>query len=716
MIVILGAGLAGLATAYFLKQRGKSVRVIERQAQHGGLARSFKWHGFWCDFAAHRFFTSDDKLRDLVKSLVPMHEHSRRSAIYFDGGWIGDPADIGQLLSRMTPLDRLATLRDYAFRPRNGPDDSFQDHVVGRYGRTLYKRFFRPYTERMFGIDGSEIAVEWARLKVRLASPFDKKRRATKTRFPAFQYPVNNGYGAIADALYARLGDDVITDSEVVALERGVDGSISEVVCKDRTSGETTRIASDHVVSTLPITVTSRLLGVPSNLEFQKVDAVYLWLKKPELTRNHWLYFMDQQSSINRLVEFKHMSDVNTDPDTTVICAEVTRDVAAPIESVIADLMRAKLITREDVLDSMVLKEMFSYPRYRKGYTDRVRSLLDQLAAAPNLHVIGRAAQFEHFEADDLIDAANELSLQIDAPVARPAAVSATPAVAIVVLTWNNFADTQECLNSLKSLTYPNYSVIVVDNGSSDNTPQRVRAQFPDVTVIENGANLGVPTGYNVGFRHALERGADAVFMLNNDTIVAHDMLDHLVQASKHDKAGILHPIVYYYADRDLVWSAGARQRAFPPAFVMERSILSDKNNLHKLQYAISCGLLITRAAFERAGLFDENYRFNWDDLDFARRVRRAGLHIYQVPEAKMWHKISRSTNPGSALFWEVHGESGAIFFKRGRNIIAGAAYLTYFGLREFLYKWRPQFALSYVKGIRRGLTRKLKDTPQASK
>ncbi len=289
------------------------------------------------------------------------------------------------------------------------------------------------------------------------------------------------------------------------------------------------------------------------------------------------------------------------------------------------------------------------------------------------------------------------------------------PMVAIVVLAWNNLEDTLECLASLRCLRYPHRQVILVDNGSTDGTPEQVRASFPEVTVIENGRNLGVPAGYNVGFRHALGRGADHIVMLNNDTVVDPEMLEPLVAAAEAVDVGILVPVVYYHAQPDAIWSAGARYRRFPAAIVMEKRLFHPASGYHELQYAIGCALLITRRAFERAGLLDENIFFMWEDHDFAARVRKEGLRILQVPSSRVWHKVSRSTRPEAPLFWQMHGESGAIFFRR-HSRHAGPAivlHLGYFVVREFIVKRRWRFLMPFWYGLRRGLARPLMPVPR---
>ncbi len=131
---------------------------------------------------------------------------------------------------------------------------------------------------------------------------------------------------------------------------------------------------------------------------------------------------------------------------------------------------------------------------------------------------------------------------------------------AIVVLSWNGREDTLACLSSLAGLDWPGIDVICVDNGSSDGSPEAVRADFPAVTVIENGSNLGFAGGNNVGIRAALERGADWVLLLNNDATLAPDAVRELdAVAGARPRAGVLGGKVLFAEPPHRVWFAGQR-------------------------------------------------------------------------------------------------------------------------------------------------------------
>ncbi len=132
----------------------------------------------------------------------------------------------------------------------------------------------------------------------------------------------------------------------------------------------------------------------------------------------------------------------------------------------------------------------------------------------------------------------------------RVASSPDTSKVFIVILNWNGIADTLECLASVKKLDYPSCRTIVVDNGSDDGSPERLKAECPDIALIEHRANLGFTGGANAGIRYALAHGADYVWLLNNDSIVEPNSLSALVAAAKSDEAmGLVSPLIYDLSD-----------------------------------------------------------------------------------------------------------------------------------------------------------------------
>ena len=488
----------------------------------------------------------------------------------------------------------------------------------------------------------------------------------------------------------------------------------------------------DQVISTLPLTILGRLLGHDFSLRYQGVSFVYLLVNRHLVTDNHWIYFMDGDHIINRLVEFKSLSPIDQPVDHTVLCAEVTVDHADMATRVASELVECGVIRPEDVLDSLILQERFGYPVFDLEYANRLAYARSHLEGLTNLHLLGRAAQFEHLEVDDVFASSLALVNQLTSTAAAPIVNSiesrgdlmpaepSLPLVYAVVLSFNHYSDTAECLDSVQKSDYENLRIVLVDNGSADGTVDKARADFPNVQVIASGGNLGVPWGYNIGFSHALKSGAQYVLMLNNDTIIDREMVRALVNAGEADpESGILMPKVLYHGEPQTVWAAGGRHRRFPPAHVIVGQGLStlDIQQPFQLEYALSCGLLIHQRAFQKAGLFDPGYFFQFDDWDFSQRVRAHGLHIMLIPSAQMWHKVSKSTRePGKeALFWRVWGESSTRFYRRhGRPVfISLPMHLGVLMVRE-LIKGNGRCLKYFWAGVREGLIKPLGPIPQA--
>jgi len=221
------------------------------------------------------------------------------------------------------------------------------------------------------------------------------------------------------------------------------------------------------------------------------------------------------------------------------------------------------------------------------------------------------------------------------------------PEVAVIVLNWNGRDDTLACLESLRAVDYVNYRVLVVDNGSTDGSVDAIRQLFPDVRLVETGRNLGFAEGNNVGIRLALQEGADYVFLLNNDTVVAPSLLRELVSAAARcPEGGVFTARILYHAEPERIWSAGVR---WLDARMEFRHIQDDAENsidargVASTDYACGCALFARSSVFRSVGLLDPKFFLTYEETDFCYRARRAGIPSYYVQSAVLWHKVSVS-------------------------------------------------------------------------
>ncbi|WP_022948507.1 glycosyltransferase family 2 protein [Methylohalobius crimeensis] len=222
--------------------------------------------------------------------------------------------------------------------------------------------------------------------------------------------------------------------------------------------------------------------------------------------------------------------------------------------------------------------------------------------------------------------------------------MNAPPKVSIIILNWNGRDDTLACLDSVFKIDYPNFDVVVVDNGSTDDSVPAIRKAFPQAHLIETGKNLGYAGGNNVGIQYALNNKADYIFVLNNDTTVAPDVLTHLVQAAeKHPEAAVLGPVIYEMERPETIWTAG---EAFGEGFTCvhlrqgESETVLNKDDGRTVDWVTGAAFFTRSSALRDIGLFDERYFLVYEESDWCFRARRAGYSCLIVPQASVWHKV----------------------------------------------------------------------------
>lgn len=221
------------------------------------------------------------------------------------------------------------------------------------------------------------------------------------------------------------------------------------------------------------------------------------------------------------------------------------------------------------------------------------------------------------------------------------------PRVSIIILNWNGLKDTEECLESLKRITYLNYKVIVVDNASTGDDVKVLRERFGEyIHIIENDRNYGFAEGNNIEIRYALKDGVEHILLLNNDTLVAPDFLSELVNVADSDpQIGLAGPKIYFYHEPNRIWFAGGGISLFSASSNRGRNLI-DKGQFDKVDYVDfisgSC-MLIKRSVLESAGLLDPVYFFGIEDVDMSLRATQAGFSNVFVPSSRIWHKVFSS-------------------------------------------------------------------------
>lgn len=237
--------------------------------------------------------------------------------------------------------------------------------------------------------------------------------------------------------------------------------------------------------------------------------------------------------------------------------------------------------------------------------------------------------------------------------------------VTIIIVNWNGFAYTRECLRSIDKLVKKDlkFSTIVVDNGSTDGSVEKIREDFPKVIVLPQDQNLGFTGGNNVGIAYALKNGSDYVWLLNNDTKVEKMALLSLLESGGDIVGSKIYfaPGFEYHKDRyqekdrgRVIWYAGGNidwQNMYASHRGVDEVDKGQYRTRTSTQFVTGCSMLIRSAVFERIGQFDERYYLYLEDVDFCLRAKRNGFSVVYEPRSIVWHyNAGSSGGAGSRL------------------------------------------------------------------
>jgi GT2 family glycosyltransferase len=207
-----------------------------------------------------------------------------------------------------------------------------------------------------------------------------------------------------------------------------------------------------------------------------------------------------------------------------------------------------------------------------------------------------------------------------------------------IVLSFNGYADTVACLDSLRATQVPGFDILVVDNASKDDIPARLAAAYPDMELLALPENLGWAGGNNAGIKIGLDRGYRWICLLNNDTVFPAGQVQAWLDTAAGSPPCLLHPSIYYWDEPEVAQldpGADGSQAAFEPA--------ADNPGMIRMSYAYGACLAVHREIFERVGTFDERFFLQLEETDFYLRAVALGYQALCAPAVRIFHKESRA-------------------------------------------------------------------------
>jgi protoporphyrinogen oxidase len=418
-VLVLGAGPAGLAAALELTRRGRAVVVVEREGAVGGLARTVVKDGYRFDIGGHRFYTRIGEVQALWEDVLgaELLLRPRRSRILYHGHFYDYPLTLRTALAGLGPVEGLRIAGSYLrakLRPRR-PETSLTDWVVNRFGERLFETFFRPYTEKVWGLRCEEIGAEWAAQRIRglslRAAIQDALRRGSggqRTLVTEFRYP-RLGPGMLWERMRERIearGGRFLLGRTVSALH--LSGGAVRGVTVRGPSGEE-RLAASEVISTIALRdlvaafdppLPQDALAAARALRYRDFLQVALVLDGPEPFPDTWLYLHDPEVRAGRLQNFRAWSPALVPAEdrgcvgVEYFCSAGDDLWSMPDEALVAlatrELREVGLSGGLSVLQGHVVRMRDAYPVYDGVHAGLVARIREALSAAPNVHVAGR--------------------------------------------------------------------------------------------------------------------------------------------------------------------------------------------------------------------------------------------------------------------------------------------------------------------------------------
>lgn len=434
-VIILGAGMSGLAAAWGLAEAGCQVTLIETEDRVGGLAGSHFSRGYTFDFGPHSFYSRDPAIFDRVKDLLgdDLLEYGRLyggKKIVFRGRTLDYPLSVASAAANLPPTVLLRCGADYlvsaARRALTRPTaDNFRDWIVLHFGKGLYDHFFGPFSRKTWGVPPETLAANFASERIPRISPW--RLFSSLFRIPAktgkeggplqgqdgavkIHYP-RKGYWQISHAVAERIrsaGGQIHLGSRVKKLS--LDGSHVQGVLFEKDNSEV-RAEADWVISTIPVPELTRALPgldpetreAGEGLIYRGLSLLFLEVARPEVLGTRVVYFHDAEILFQRGSEVRYLSSEMV-PGTgrTGLTLEITDRGDMSDEEIFAasvkGLEQLGLLDAWEVENHSIVHRRYCYPVYTVGYQKRLRRYLEGMHRYENLLHCGRQALFRYVD------------------------------------------------------------------------------------------------------------------------------------------------------------------------------------------------------------------------------------------------------------------------------------------------------------------------------
>ena len=419
-IIILGAGPIGIITGWLLSKRNWSVEIYEKNSVVGGMCRSWKWNDFILDTGPHIFHTPDKKMwnfwnKNFGDFLINGKYWSKNTYDNDFKNLYDYPLSLEGLKKfpknlKVKILKELKNLKD----SEKTFTKNFAEHVQSQVGETLTKMFFKNYPEKIWGIETNKMTSDWA----------PKRIKFRKKILPFFhgEYTAVGKYGT--GCIYEHLKNEIIKNGGEIHLNSTIIGFKNKdyKINGLKFLNKKTKSISENslILSSLPITLTARLLGFKSELKFRGVRTVYIEIKKKyALPKDcHFIYYSSKNIIFNRISEHKKMSPFVAPINKTYLSAEISYSKNDKIDKIpfekikkiiINDLLAVGLAKKKDVGKISENKEDFVYPVQFTNYKHNLSKVNAKISKFNQIYSLGTGGEFNYADSNILFNKSIDL-------------------------------------------------------------------------------------------------------------------------------------------------------------------------------------------------------------------------------------------------------------------------------------------------------------------
>ncbi len=412
-IAILGAGITGLATAYYLSKNYKVI-VLEKSNDIGGMSYSFEHKGFTLDYGPHKIYTQLPGILDEIKKVIPLRRIKKKNKIYLKGNYFNFPLSIKEIALKM-PFTAFSGVMDII---KNKLGKKSGSYLENRFGSTLYNLVFKNYAEKIWDAP-EKLDVELAKRRVSMSSFFDLVKSilfkdSKKISADYFYYP-NNGMKQLIDALREKIEKDdgkILTNADIKEMLSDEHG-IKEIRIKNET------IKPDFVISTIPLSDLACLLNQENDsvksLCYRDVNMIYFLINKKKILKDNWIFFPEKEFLFHRISEQKSFSPDTAPESKSVLIAETTKQASKEnLDKIKRQLIKLGIFRESEIEEIFVKTLIKAYPLYYKGFKEELNKTISGLEKFDNLLTIGRHGLFNYNNMDHCWDMAKKTAEYIE--------------------------------------------------------------------------------------------------------------------------------------------------------------------------------------------------------------------------------------------------------------------------------------------------------------